>query len=270
MKIAILLTGEYRTFDVCRKTMEFLDDPRTDIYFSTWDRTIYTRKKVGLACEEIVTADRIKATLNKEAVIEIQPWDLISEGRYNTKFIHRLIRGLSLIWETSKKYDYIMVLRPDIFFDEKCDYPHYSKYKYNMGFAWLKPTQQGILDDPLFISSYDKMKIFYDALLKNDWNTSEIQDWHKWWFVFTHSISPSLINVNEVNNFVFCRKWASIESSYSDIIEIGDDWRDLSLLERGDDEGEKWVLQLPPNLLSYYNNATLRWVNNEYSKYAQN
>lgn len=54
MKIVVLISGEYRKFDMCRPTMKFLDDPRVDVYISVWDTTRYVLPLINLDATESV------------------------------------------------------------------------------------------------------------------------------------------------------------------------------------------------------------------------
>jgi hypothetical protein len=83
MKIAILISGEYRTFSHCRRTMSLLDDPRADIYVSTWDSSSYVSSKINLNVTEVVTEEQIKSDLGISATILIEPQSLIKEIKYN-------------------------------------------------------------------------------------------------------------------------------------------------------------------------------------------
>lgn len=62
-RIAVIISGEYRTFDICRKTMTFLDNENVGVYFSTWDRTVQSNKYLNYHIDETVTINRIKSAL---------------------------------------------------------------------------------------------------------------------------------------------------------------------------------------------------------------
>ncbi len=75
MKIAVLISGEYRTFPVCRKTMTFLDDPNVDVYVSTWDKSIIRNTRLKIHKEDDITADQIRNDLGRSATILVEKSD---------------------------------------------------------------------------------------------------------------------------------------------------------------------------------------------------
>jgi ribonucleotide reductase alpha subunit len=122
MKIAVLVTGEYRTFDHARKSMHFLDQPNIDVYFSTWDKISTSDKLSGYDFNKdknyrIITKKIINRALNIPATVAIQ--DLVSSEKIKLSgppLIKTWYLGFDLIRKSGKKYDYVLLTRPDLYF----------------------------------------------------------------------------------------------------------------------------------------------------------
>ena len=59
-KMAVLINGEFREFDIAIKSWKFINEIDCDIYVSTWDKTIQINKKLNIHIEEDITEDNIK------------------------------------------------------------------------------------------------------------------------------------------------------------------------------------------------------------------
>jgi hypothetical protein len=186
MKIAILISGEYRTFPICRKTMTFLDDPRVDIYFSTWNKSIIKNERLGLDINEDVTEERVRNDLGKEAVVLVEPVECFEERLYNSKMIHRWCSGFEMIRSSGKQYDYVMVMRPDLFFnvDNNFDLNSVFEIKDELRMAWFDGNTE-FLQDNFFAASWAKMDEMFSRLSVSVWAEQVVElDWHKWWSSF--------------------------------------------------------------------------------------
>src|SRR4051812_24506607 len=99
-RTAVLISGEWRKFDITRKTMSFLDNSDVDVYISTWDRTIFSSKKINLHHEVEVSEEAIRKDLGRPATIRIddhKSFDEIEKQKYNCKMINRWLAGFELI-----------------------------------------------------------------------------------------------------------------------------------------------------------------------------
>jgi len=219
MKIAVLISGEYRTFSVCRKTMTFLDDPRVDIYFSTWNTSVYCVPIINFYKKEYITETQILSDLGKQAVIEIEDENSIGVKKYNTKLIHRWIKGFELIKNSGVEYDYVLIVRPDTFFNNtNTSLDTIETYSDVVGVT---------LSDQLLVSSYKKIKEIFDNLTTDSWVNAKEKNWHIWWDNFMIKHSP--IDAKEWNYVIICRVWANDNHTFEDIVEMHYDWRDLIL-----------------------------------------
>jgi hypothetical protein len=268
-KIAVLISGEYRKLDVCRKTMHFLNNPNVDIYISTWDKTTYSSPRINLCTEKIITPDIIRTDLNKDAIIEVESSTLTIEEKYNSKMIHRWLQGFKLIQQSGKSYDYVVVMRPDLFFNQCIGmFDSIEKYKDKIGFAWATSLHLGKLPDLLFVSSYKGVEKIFNSLSVNKWNRDKEPDWHIWWYNFVHNLFPDILNTDEMNYFTFCRYWVNNDNTFLDALNIHHDWRDLRLLHECDMWGEDFAKTAWPDEILI--NAKKKWNSGYFDKYKSN
>lgn len=230
MKIAILISGEYRTFPICRKTMTFLDDPRTDIYVSTWNQSNYINRLINLNITESVSHDNIKSDLGKSATIEIEDPAVITVTKYNTQMIHRWKRGIKLIKDSEIEYDYILVTRPDLIFNNAipAELPDLEKYKDAVGFSWAIDLSTKKLADVLFLGSSKSIIELIDNINIDEWCNGSEHNWHIWWYNYVTN-RTTIRNAPELSDLIFCRYWCNT-TNFSEAVDIHDAWRDSVLL----------------------------------------
>lgn len=267
-KIAILITGEYRTFDICRKSLLFLNDPNVDVYVSTWNKTTYLNPKINLRKTEDVSLERIHRTLNRSAVIKIEDADSFpKEKKYNSRMIHRWKQGIALIENSGVSYDYIVVTRPDILFNNTfpCNLNKIEKYKDSIGFAWSKSLHLKKATDVLFMTSAKRMYTLFNNLTIEKWVNDTENNWHIWWYYYITEHLGTILDTEELNHFVFCRMWANTNHTYSEIVDIQHDWRDLILLGQIDLYGKENMKDIWTGEIMQ--NAETRWKNKEFEKY---
>jgi hypothetical protein len=193
MKIAVLISGEYRTFDVAVKSMSFLHQPNVDVYFSTWDRSKQKNDILGIALDEEVTYFRIAKALGDKKLTDfcIDDHTYLADKLYNTKMIYKWHRGLEMIQRSGIEYDLIMITRPDLWFDLNC----WNSFKTLDDFAeidtsvlyshFVHPIEKRIgMEDMTYIAKTDAM---YEAILgcksENwiaDFEAGLVYDWHRW------------------------------------------------------------------------------------------
>ena len=267
MKIAVLISGEYRTFDICRKNMTFLDDPRVDIFISTWNKSIYKNPIVSLDDTQYITEEEIRETLQKEATIEIEDPSILTVAKYNTQLIHRWKRGFELIKNSGVEYDYIVVTRPDLMFNDKIQisFDNIEQYSAVLGVAWTNSLELGRLADVFMVGKASTVISIFEKLNLEDWIQDLVEpDWHKWWYNFVISQTP-VVNTPEFNDFIFCRYWAKPHHSYLEILKIQNDWRDTNLLSQ--------IQTMPRNVMvkvwneQIVTEAEMKWKSGYFKKY---
>lgn len=226
VKLAILITGEYRTFDICRKYMTFLNDPDIDIYISTWDKTVYKNSKINLHVEEEVTLSRIEEILGRSALIEIETCPVGLE-KYSSKMIYKWLRAVTLIENTP--YDYVLFVRPDILFaDASHIIDNLNTYKESIGVEWYTLTQ---LHDIFFIVPYSHLRELFPKSLLEDWLSDTDTEWHAWWFSWVKKTSLKIIHIPNIGGFTICRYSDKRYNTFSEYAELQKNWRHLHRLE---------------------------------------
>jgi hypothetical protein len=115
MNIAVIVSGEYREFDLAHVSWPFVNWPTVDFYFSTWNTTTEVNDRLGINIKEEVTIDRIaKHGLNIISYAIDNP----NENLFNQqKMIERWHKGLELLSNSNFKYDSVILIRPDLFLD---------------------------------------------------------------------------------------------------------------------------------------------------------
>ncbi len=164
MKIAVLITGEYRTFNFCRKTQLFLDQPDVDVYFCTWNKTntLNPHRANSKGWEDYkpilreVTLDEIRTTLNRPAEILLQD---VPQPPINPMIVG-WCNGLDLVKKSGIEYDFILVMRPDLFFRPRAfiDPGYFYLYQDKVGFRPRPEKDLDSLDDTCFFSTYENIK----------------------------------------------------------------------------------------------------------------
>jgi hypothetical protein len=242
--------------------MSFLDDPAVDIYISTWDKTIYESPKIKLYVAEDVTEDRITNDLGRHATILISKHSRVY-SRYNCKMIDRWKSGFDLIEKSNIKYDFIIVMRPDLYFMDSLVINDIEKYNDTIGFAWASSMHLSKLPDVIFASTYDNIKKLFLKLSISTWATSEIYDWHVWWHNYVVSMS-TVSDSSELGKFTFCRYWVNDNHTFTDAVSVQDDWRDLRLLAECDRLGREGINWWRKDIID---NAIARWQAGCFDKY---
>jgi hypothetical protein len=205
MKIAVLLVGEYRTFPYCRKTMRFLDqlsnnEMEIDVYFHTWETTKLYNPLIGLhsnpspiRSSRTVTENEIRELLNRPAVVKVSPAPNDKDGFLIMR--KGWLLGFELIKNSEIEYDYVYVMRPDLFFRKEASYLagiSFAKYKNAVGF--LPQNGNGdIIADCDFFSTYENIKkIMTDDVLLLDQANEGI---HRVWFEYVKSKGFSITSL---------------------------------------------------------------------------
>ena len=237
VKIAILIVGEYRTFAKCRKTMFFLDqkDIDKDIYISTWNVTNtinpislnntkfknYTPVYREVSKEEIINDIRVPATISINTPIKngippiINGWNL----------------GINLIKKSNIHYDYVLMYRPDTYFNNNNNGQNWlnskilvnnlGDYKFSIGVRM--PMTSGVehLCDQLYFSTYENMeKILGDRFYSYFIEYGQTELWHI--LLYNYIVRHLKLKIKQPplgsTQYVIAREPMSDEDTY-DIVE---------------------------------------------------
>jgi hypothetical protein len=201
MKIAVLIVGEYRTFPYCHKTMSFLYQPPStgidvDVFFSTWDVTkTHNPKRYNPNCVnesdqptslKPVTLQEIRKILRRPATIKIHK--PLPDKDLFTIMRKGWLLGFELIKESGIDYDYVYVMRPDLFFRDKFTLftgRDYERYQTGVG---VLPHTTNECADCDFFSTYDNIKkLLTSDILELDLHNGLL---HELWY--SHIVSKGL------------------------------------------------------------------------------
>lgn len=185
---AVVFIGEFRTFPICRPTMKFLDQqmPKIDVYVSTWDitTTVNNLRRGDLTTYHDrndyvrdISGSEIKHMFNNCKVVKIQDFSELGDSRYGSPIINHWRWGLDLVRKSGIKYDYVLILRPDLFFSPNSYFnlEKFSLYKNAIG-TDPKPTE-GIMTDTVLFSEYNNICKFIDNFDSEFWHTNKL-GWH--------------------------------------------------------------------------------------------
>jgi hypothetical protein len=271
-KIAVLISGEYRAFDICRPTMTFLDQENVDVYISTWDSTHHVSPKIGLDIIENVSSDEISRILNRPAEILVESTEIQKQLRphYNCNMIHRWKQGIQMIVDSGIEYDYVIVTRFDLYFDPSFDINiseilQYSGYNDDdtLGSSWARKSYLG---DEFMIASYKKMVELMSSLTIEKWAIAPENKWHIWFGQFAESIFTN-VNRIAIARHIICRCLYKLGDDYSTIVKYNEDWDDLKILHIMEIVGKDWTLKNKQWSISTIERAEQKWADGYFDKY---
>ena len=260
MKIAVLISGELRTFAQCRSTMKFLDDPRVTVFVSTWRDTHMTNEILQISKSFTRSVDDIKQMLGaidigQILVEEHNPFN--QSAKYNSPMIYRLMRGISMISEHSNRYDLVIVLRPDLFFKHGTEVINaFTVDGTNMKFLGSHELARGRIQDIMFSGTPEIMQKTINANMLATWNSSGMHDWHKWLFsYFVDITTPQCVDIE----VCWGRPNMGITPTYQEVVTAQNVWRDsivakqLSSLGKNKTE-ELWGHECVANVMDLLRN----------------
>jgi tRNA A-37 threonylcarbamoyl transferase component Bud32 len=135
-KIAVLISGDYREFEIAHKSWKFVGNPNVDFYFSTWEQTKQVNENLGIYIKETVSEDIIRKFLPNCKGIDIGS-TLIEDSldTNGSKMINRWKTAVRLLRDSGFIYDVCIIIRPDLFLD-------YNSHVFN---KWLDKVEDGVL-----------------------------------------------------------------------------------------------------------------------------
>lgn len=210
IKIAVLIVGEYRTFAQCRRTMTFLNDPKVDVYFSTWDTTNTLNpliNKIGphTIKPRKVSFEEIQRALNiPHANIKIH-----KKPEHNDTFLimrEGWFLGMQMVIDSGKDYDFIYVMRPDLYYEDKFVFKdiNYNKYENSIGLL-STPDKNNNADDTSFFSTYSNIKKLLNTDVLKIHQTPEEENLHVVWFKYISDKGLSFTKMPYSSSYVIGR-----------------------------------------------------------------
>jgi|LakMenE01Jun11ns_1017448.scaffolds.fasta_scaffold9957643_8 hypothetical protein len=128
MKLAVLVYGMYREFDIAVKSWDFLNNIDSDVYFSTWNKSTQKNIRLSINVDEEVTEERIKKHI-PNVITSVQSEDNFKELTNPQKLIYHWKNCLKMVKDSGKEYDLIMLTRPDNY--KVISEPYERLFKYN-------------------------------------------------------------------------------------------------------------------------------------------
>lgn len=226
MKIAVVISGEFRTFATCRKNFPGLDDKSVDVYFSTWSTTSTKNTRLNLDVSQEVSTQLIHDLIDERVVCSIDSQEFFQEQKYNSKMIDRWIAGIDMILHSRQEYTHILFCRPDMFFETKPDISQIS----DAGFLWYERDR--FLQDCCFSLSMENMIKLRAVLSVKNWVDSDVKDWHTYWTQLISQVSTSIDRIFTYNRAAFCRSLIQkVDTTFPEVYEAYEIWRDTQILD---------------------------------------
>ena len=199
MKTAVLVYGEYREFDNVVHSWKILDRLNCDFYFSTWNKSKQNNNKLKIKREFDVTPDMI-LKYYPDAVVDIINQKDIPElddmWGNSVKIYYHWKNCLKLLKDSKKEYDFILIIRPDLFLTLNKNYTLFpikllSKiYKKNSLFMGGDIVTNNMVNDVFIFGSYDVLEKLINS--SNDF----IPDIHRALFDYVNNSKIEFINTD--------------------------------------------------------------------------
>lgn len=202
MKVAVLIIGMFREFKSAIKSWDFLDHLDHDVYFSTWGVSTEDNEKLNICLRErIYKHDILRILPNANIVMDAH---FIYDNHLSIQnMLHRIDKGLSAIYNSNKKYDAILMIRPDLHLDINLErlqvmLDAFDKTKiYNWEFSSEQPNDINGVNDWLLLGAPEMFK----RLVKPHKEVTDIHgrvvvdgDIHRWlMYTFEGCIEPMYI-----------------------------------------------------------------------------
>jgi len=170
-KIALLVGGMYREFEIAHKSWPFLNYNNIDVFFSTWDKTYEINERLGINIKENVDCRKIKDFIPNARIT-------ISEDFSDDKTTISSIKKIIFHWkilkgmmeETRNNYDLIILTRPDMVYLEKSNFNLLLEHILDDSIYGLTPIEKlekyphYYVQDCLFISKSHVISRMIDTL----------------------------------------------------------------------------------------------------------
>jgi tRNA A-37 threonylcarbamoyl transferase component Bud32 len=135
-RIAVLVSGDYREFEIAYKSWEFINNPNVDFYFSVWKYTTQCNKKLNIDIKETVNENTIRKFVPNCKGIDIGSPLVSYLHRLNSnKMLNRWLTAIKLMIASGVEYDACIIIRPDL----------YLTYENDKFYAWLNTLEDNCL-----------------------------------------------------------------------------------------------------------------------------
>lgn len=160
-KIAVIVYGVYVEFCNAVKSWTFLNEVNSDVYFSTWNKSEKYSMKLNYHSSYDVTPEMI------ENCLPYAQYQIHDEKNYNFKLKIEKIKFhwkncLEMIENSNKKYDIIMIMRPENYMG-KIDGRKFLEFNkkdriYGLEKIKIKENNELFVQDIFFVGDFDVMK----------------------------------------------------------------------------------------------------------------
>jgi hypothetical protein len=111
MNIGVLVYGMYREFDIAFQSWDFIKKMNCDVFFSTWSTSKQINKRLNITVDETVTPQRVLSKVPNASLSILE--DNLRSYTNPEKMIFHWKNCLELVKKSGKKYDYLILTRPD-------------------------------------------------------------------------------------------------------------------------------------------------------------
>jgi hypothetical protein len=249
MKVAILISGDYRAFDVCMPTMHpFLQN--NDIYVSTWTESHQAHPHDAGLCNHITDINDVKIRkLLKDYNVVGTKVDYFKKDywyagitKYNSPMCNRWDAGVSLIRDSNINYTHLVVLRPDLYFHPHT-YINWQDIRPNTLYsAWYHPTSVKF-NEVVFIGEIDA--VIKCLITEDQWRAAPaMADWHT--FLYQHIASTGVLTAYFCGHcpVLMARPPMDNITCYEDVQSRFNHWRDLYIEHQRLNYGMKGIRQI--------------------------
>jgi hypothetical protein len=171
-KVAVLVIGEFREFEIAHKSWEFLNHIDYDLFISTWDTSTEINQPLNI---------NINETVEKSQILKYFP-DAYVNIKHNPEHISNVVRyaihlrSLFNMMEISgNEYDIVMLIRPDLYLRENESFGEYinniSETNIIYGFSHAyqkKPPNFLHVNDVLFVGPASLMRNTFLSFRSSD------------------------------------------------------------------------------------------------------
>lgn len=165
MKIAVLIFGEYRTFETAVKTWNLKNYSNCDFFMSTWNKSFEKNSTSGgkNVTEDMITSklDRVKVNISNSNDEIFKNYHYTNMMVYHWKVLH------SMLLESNTEYDYVIMARPDsVFFVKNLEYFNTIKNNELFTFGGIEEFDDNLLsvNDCCFLGNFKTIDKFLSKI----------------------------------------------------------------------------------------------------------
>jgi hypothetical protein len=272
--IAVLISGEYRSFDSCLPTMgQLLTSTHTyniDVFFCTWSESHQVHPLDNTLSEHIsnITKEKIyeKLKLYQVAGVVVLEFDTTKLWKFNEPMCKLWEIGLKMIRETNKQYEYLVILRPDLYFHPSTLIDWDSINPTKLYSAWHHHDAPKA-NEVVFIGKFDIVASCLPSV--NEWTQVRPEyDWHLFLFNFIKEAGVTLEYLEPRVSVLMARPPYNLIVDYDSMLNNFEKWKkkiiDFQKNEYGltrliEIWGLDYIKQLYPECFLKKNSSSYKW-----------